>query len=165
VEHFWQIGSIISLHRLTDSLLLPASSQVTSMPAVPLFQHQRESFYKLADLIRMRRAALRIARSLPMGSVRNQQRQIAASLGRLVRNDDWLDAHVRHARSSRSVWSWQAIKTAPYDLPLELAVVDDEGPHALIFPCIRIEGGWSDERKGTRVFLRPTHWREWRHLA
>jgi hypothetical protein len=135
------------------------------MAAVSLFRHQRQSFYKLAELVWMRRAALQTARSLPVGSNRNQQRQIAASLGRLVLNNDWMDAHVRHDGSSRAVWCWQAIKTAPYDLSLELAVVDDEGPHALIFPCLRIEGGWSDERKGTRLFVRPTHWREWRHLG
>jgi hypothetical protein len=135
------------------------------MAAVPLFRHQGPPFYKLAELVQLRRTALRTARSLPIGSNRNQQRQIAASLGRLVMNDDWLDAHVRRDGSSRTVWSWQTIDTAPYGLALELAVVDHEGPHALVFPCLRIEGGWSDARKGIRVFVRPTHWREWRHLA
>jgi hypothetical protein len=54
-------------------------------------------------------------------------------------------------------WSCQAIDAAPFDLPLEPAVIDKEGPHALVFPCRRIDGGWADA-KGRRVFVRPTHW-------
>lgn len=66
------------------------------MPAVELFQDKRQALYNLADLVRMRRTALRTARSLPIGSERNQQRQIAASLGSLVRNEDWLAEHLSH---------------------------------------------------------------------
>jgi hypothetical protein len=121
--------------------------------------------YNLPDLIRMRRSALRTARSLPLGSERNQQRQISASLGRLMRNDDWLAEHVCPDRSSRIAWSWHSVDTAPFDLPLELAVIDEEGPHALVFPCLRSGGGWSDAKNALRVFVRPTHWREWRRLS
>ena len=50
------------------------------------------------------------------------------------------------------------------DLNLELAVFDTRGrPHALVFPCRRILGGWIDaETKEKLSDLRPTHWREWR---
>jgi hypothetical protein len=112
----------------------------------------------------MRRAALRMARSLPTGSERNQQRQIAASLGRLLKNDHWLLTHVHPDRPSRSAWK-TIDQVPPYDLPLELAVLDHEGPHALVFPCVRIYGGWADAKKMIRVFVRPTHWREWRNIG
>lgn len=36
---------------------------------------------------------------------------------------------------------WQPIKTAPFDRELELAVIDAEGTHALVFPSRRILGG------------------------
>jgi hypothetical protein len=57
---------------------------------------------------------------------------------------------------------WQRIVTAPLDRDLELAVIDDDGPHALIFPCRRTETGWL--KSGTRheIYVRPTHWRDWR---
>lgn len=56
---------------------------------------------------------------------------------------------------------WQPISTAPFDRDLELAVIDGEGPHALVFPCRRVIGGWvkGDTRKPIPVD--PTHWREW----
>ena len=38
---------------------------------------------------------------------------------------------------------WQPISTAPFDRDLELAVLDAEGPHTLVFPCRRILGGWT----------------------
>jgi hypothetical protein len=127
-------------------------------------QSRSRARYNLPDLVRMRRSALRTARSLPTGPERNQQRQISASLGRLIRNDDWLAEHVCPDRSPRIAWSWQSIETAPFDLPVELAVIDEEGPHALVFPCVRVVGGWSDVKNGIRVFVHPTHWREWRRL-
>jgi hypothetical protein len=37
---------------------------------------------------------------------------------------------------------WQSVSTAPFDLELELAVVDGDGPHALVFPCRRALDGW-----------------------
>ena len=57
---------------------------------------------------------------------------------------------------------WQSIATAPLDRELELAVIDYDGPHALIFPCRRTDWGWV--KSGTRqpIYVRPTHWREWR---
>ena len=62
---------------------------------------------------------------------------------------------------------WQPISTAPFHRNLELAVFDTRGrPHALVFPCRRILGGWIDaETKEKLSDLRPTHWREWPKLA
>jgi hypothetical protein len=57
---------------------------------------------------------------------------------------------------------WKPISTAPFDRDLELAVVDYDGPHALVFPCRRILAGWMDAETTKRVDVRPTHWRAWR---
>jgi hypothetical protein len=76
-----------------------------------------------------------------------------------------LDRGIRPQFESRGGGSWHSAETAPYDLDLELAVIDDDGPHALVFPCQRIEGGWIDVTRGARINVRPTHWREWRRLT
>jgi hypothetical protein len=57
---------------------------------------------------------------------------------------------------------WKPISTAPFDRDLELAVVEDDGPHALVFPCRRILARWMDAETTKRVDVRPTHWRAWR---
>ena len=56
---------------------------------------------------------------------------------------------------------WRPISTAPFDRDLELAVLDVEGEHALVFPCRRIPGGWIKATNKQWVDVRPTHWREW----
>lgn len=56
---------------------------------------------------------------------------------------------------------WQPIATAPFDSDIELAVLDRDGPHALVFPCRRILGGWMNAESRERVEVRPTHWRCW----
>ena len=56
---------------------------------------------------------------------------------------------------------WQQVSTAPFDRALELAVIDDDGPHALVFPCRRILNGWMKVETKERLDVRPTHWREW----
>ena len=56
---------------------------------------------------------------------------------------------------------WQPIASAPFDRELELAVIDHDGPHALVFPCRRIEGGWMNALTKHRVEVYPTHWRRW----
>jgi hypothetical protein len=56
---------------------------------------------------------------------------------------------------------WKPISTAPFDSELELAVIDVRGPHALVFPCRRILGGWMDAEAEERIDVRPTHWRAW----
>ena len=56
---------------------------------------------------------------------------------------------------------WQTVANAPFDRDLELAVVDRDGPHALVFACRRVAGGWIKSATRERVDVRPTHWREW----
>jgi hypothetical protein len=56
---------------------------------------------------------------------------------------------------------WQSISNAPPDRNLELAVIDKDGTHALVFACRRIPNGWMKVETGERVDVRPTHWRPW----
>jgi len=56
---------------------------------------------------------------------------------------------------------WQHISTAPFDRDIELAVIDDHGAHALVFPCRRILNGWMKAETRERLDVRPTHWRIW----
>ena len=55
---------------------------------------------------------------------------------------------------------WQPIALAPFDRNLELAVINYQGTHALVFPCRRILGGWLKSDTNNRIDVRPTHWRE-----
>ncbi|UCI10112.1 hypothetical protein FJ974_06765 [Mesorhizobium sp. B1-1-8] len=58
---------------------------------------------------------------------------------------------------------WNLIATAPFGRSLELAVMDQEGLHALVFPCEKVrDGWWRDTITGALVDIRPTHWREWK---
>jgi hypothetical protein len=59
------------------------------------------------------------------------------------------------------VEKWHPIKSAPFDSDIELAVIDKDGPHALVFACRRILGGWTDAQSRERIEVRPTHWRPW----
>ena len=56
---------------------------------------------------------------------------------------------------------WQPITTAPFARDIQLAVIDNDGPHALVFPCRRILNGWMNADTKERLDVRPTHWREW----
>jgi hypothetical protein len=56
---------------------------------------------------------------------------------------------------------WQPISSAPFDRDLELAVIAGDGPHALVFPCRRVFGGWVNAGTRERIDVHPTHWREW----
>jgi len=56
---------------------------------------------------------------------------------------------------------WQTISSAPFDRDLELAVIDEDGPHALVFPCRRILNGWMNAETKERLDVHPTHWRQW----
>ena len=56
---------------------------------------------------------------------------------------------------------WQNISTAPNDRDVQLAVIDGDGPHALVFPCRRIAGGWMNAETKERLDVHPSHWREW----
>jgi len=52
---------------------------------------------------------------------------------------------------------WQPISTAPFDRELELAVMDHEGTHTLVFPCRRILCGWLKAGTAQRIEVYPTH--------
>ncbi len=47
------------------------------------------------------------------------------------------------------VMEWQSIATAPFEL--ELAVINDDGTHALVFPCRRILGSWMNAETKERI--------------
>lgn len=57
---------------------------------------------------------------------------------------------------------WRPVNEAPFDRDLEIAVIKDSNPHALVFPCRRILGGWMKAETRERIKVRPTHWRDWR---
>lgn len=56
---------------------------------------------------------------------------------------------------------WEDIATAPYDCDLELAVIDGNRVHPLIFACRRTATGWVKVSSRERVPISPTHWRLW----
>ncbi|QKC84399.1 hypothetical protein EB232_24895 [Mesorhizobium sp. NZP2077] len=56
---------------------------------------------------------------------------------------------------------WQSILSAPFFRSLELAVLDEEGMHSLVFPCERTLKGWKHAITGKLVDVDPTHWRDW----
>jgi len=60
---------------------------------------------------------------------------------------------------------WQPIAKAPFDCDLELAVLDHEEAHALVFPCRRILNGWIKAETRERLDVHPTHWRAWETSA
>jgi hypothetical protein len=68
-------------------------------------------------------------------------------------------------QGGRKVYSvamnWQTIGTAPFCRDLQLAVINVGGVHALVFPCRRVLRGWVNAESNERVYVRPTHWREW----
>jgi hypothetical protein len=59
---------------------------------------------------------------------------------------------------------WQRVASAPFDCNLELAVIDYDGTHALVFPCRRILSGWISAETNIAVTVYPTHWREWQQI-
>jgi hypothetical protein len=59
---------------------------------------------------------------------------------------------------------WQPVSAAPFDCELELAVIDEDGEHALVFRCQRIHGGWINASTKERLDVRPTHWRPWAEM-
>jgi hypothetical protein len=67
----------------------------------------------------------------------------------------------RSSKLAASLLGWHAISKAPFDRDLEIAVLDTDGPHAVVFPCRRILHGWVKAETRTIIDVRPTHWREW----
>jgi hypothetical protein len=56
---------------------------------------------------------------------------------------------------------WESILTVPFFRMLELAVLDEEGMHPLVFPCEKTLEGWKHALTGMLVDVSPTHWRHW----
>ncbi|MDR3409033.1 MAG: hypothetical protein P4L68_11095 [Methylovirgula sp.] len=56
---------------------------------------------------------------------------------------------------------WEPIDTAPFAQDLEICVIERGEVHALIFPCRRVDGGWSNADTREHIFVHPTHWRYW----
>ncbi|QOZ28483.1 hypothetical protein CI1B_45460 [Bradyrhizobium ivorense] len=57
--------------------------------------------------------------------------------------------------------TWEGIAVAPYDRDLELAVIEGNAIHRLVFPCRRTLGGWIKAETAERIVVQPTHWRPW----
>ena len=56
---------------------------------------------------------------------------------------------------------WHLVETAPFDRDLELAVIDGNEIHTLVFPCRRRPHGWVNAKTNASIGVHPTHWREW----
>jgi hypothetical protein len=59
---------------------------------------------------------------------------------------------------------WKPILSAPFGRHLELAVLDEDGEHALVFPCTKGRDGWMNAVTGVRIDVHPTHWRDWESM-
>ncbi|WP_246510279.1 hypothetical protein [Bradyrhizobium glycinis] len=58
--------------------------------------------------------------------------------------------------------TWEQLETAPpFDRDLEIAVIEGNTIHRVVFPCRRIVGGWIKAKSGEHVAVQPTHWRIW----
>jgi hypothetical protein len=66
---------------------------------------------------------------------------------------------IRH--KTITIMNWLSIDTAPVDRDLELAVIDFDGTHSVVFPCRRILGGWVKAATNGPLNIHPTHWRQW----
>jgi hypothetical protein len=56
---------------------------------------------------------------------------------------------------------WRPISTAPFDRDIEIAYLNYDGTHALVFPCRRVLNGWMKAETRERIDVQPSHWREW----
>ncbi|MBB3351101.1 hypothetical protein CO660_01405 [Rhizobium sp. L9] len=56
---------------------------------------------------------------------------------------------------------WRLVVEAPFEEDIELAVIDGDGIHALVFPCQRLARGWANALTGEILDVHPTHWRAW----
>jgi hypothetical protein len=58
--------------------------------------------------------------------------------------------------------TWEQLgKAPPFDQDLEIAVIEGNSIHRVVFPCRRIFGGWINANTGEQIAVRPTHWRMW----
>jgi hypothetical protein len=56
---------------------------------------------------------------------------------------------------------WLRVSIAPFDVDLEVCVIDKRSVHPLVFPCRRAAGGWVDAATRRPLDIAPTHWRRW----
>ncbi len=56
---------------------------------------------------------------------------------------------------------WETISTAPWSSDLELAVIEGDHVHSLVFACRRAPDGWIKVHTLERIAVNPTHWRPW----
>ena len=56
---------------------------------------------------------------------------------------------------------WQTISMAPYERDIELAVIEGDRVHPVIFSCRRTAYGWVKTSNHERILISPTHWRPW----
>jgi hypothetical protein len=57
-----------------------------------------------------------------------------------------------------AIMDWKPIDTAPFYREVEVAVIDGQGAHTLIFPRRRIVGGWIDaQTKKQLYYILLTH--------
>jgi len=69
---------------------------------------------------------------------------------------------MRHGKARvHIVPMWQPIASAPFDRDLELAVIDQNDVHALVFPCRRVDHAWIKAHGERLIEVHPTHWRTW----
>ena len=103
--------------------------------------------YEMAEVFELRRLMLQFAHAMPPGSERNQHRQVAASLRRLVQNEAWLLEHVVQPRQRganrpiRRCDGCSAQMTHLSDLPGSL-----RGPPVRIFRCYSCNHVVSEDR-------------------
>jgi hypothetical protein len=91
-----------------------------------------------------------------------QRREVAARKHLTIEITD-PDPNAPSARADNSIMEWHPIATAPFDRDLELAVINYDGAHTVVFPCRRILGGWMKAETNTPIIVYPTHWREWQN--
>ncbi len=94
-----------------------------------------------------------------MNAVRSLARVVANMSIRMRARPETIE--YSRAVANQSNLGWQPISSAPFDRNLELAVIDYDGGHALVFPCRRILRGWITSETKERINVQPSHWREW----
>lgn len=79
-----------------------------------------------------------------------------------VNAEGWPDVPTQDKGQYGSVdANWERIETAPFDRDLELAVIENNSIHRLVFACRRLLNGWVRTETRERISVHPTHWREW----
>jgi hypothetical protein len=78
-----------------------------------------------------------------------------------TQRDQIVDDHGRADMTLDPDWQ-PALSPPPAGRDVKLAVVDEDGVHALVFPCRWINDRWVESKTGLWISVQPTHWRIWR---